>query len=105
MKPAAPNLTGAVVCRDTEMKFEDIVNSLNPEQYASLKRAVELGKWPDGRVLAGEQRELSLQVLIAYDARHKPEEERIGYVHTEKKTECEHEHHEHADEVPIKILQ
>lgn len=89
------------------MKFEEIVKSLNPDQYDSLKRAVELGKWPDGRVLAGEQRELSLQILIAYDILHKAEQDRIGYVHTEKKTECEHDDHDvnHVHEVPIKILQ
>ena len=89
------------------MKFEDIVKSLGPEQYESLKKAVELGKWPDGRVLAGEQREISLQVLIAYDVMHKAEQDRIGYVHVEKKTVCEHDDHGHDDEheVPIKILQ
>jgi uncharacterized protein YeaC (DUF1315 family) len=89
------------------VKFEDIVRSLTAQQYDSLKTAVELGKWPDGRVLVGEQRELSLQVLIAYDVLHKPEQDRIGYVHTEKKTECEHDDHNenHVHEVPIKFLQ
>ena len=78
------------------MKFAELVNSLTPEQYESLKRAVELGKWPDGRLLADEQRQTSLQVLIAYDSRHKAAADRIGHVPLEKPTECEHDHdHDH----------
>lgn len=81
------------------MKFAELVSSLTPEQYESLKRAVELGKWPDGRVLADEQRQTSLQVLIAYDLRHKDEGDRIGYVPLDKPTECEHDHdHDHNND-------
>jgi len=94
------------------MKFSDIVKSLTPERYEGLKRAVELGKWHDGRLLTQEERETSLQILIAYDAQHKAEQDRIGYVHTEKKTACEHDddedHHHHDDPVaaiPLKTLQ
>jgi len=74
------------------VKFETVVDSLTAQQYDSLKTAVELGRWPDGRVLAGEQRELSLRVLIAYDLKHKSEQDRIGYVPVSKPTDCEHDH-------------
>jgi uncharacterized protein len=85
------------------VKFETLIKSLTPERYEVLKRAVELGKWPDtqnvhdvhgagsSRMLTKEERETSLQILIAYDLAHKEEQDRIGYVHTEKKSECEHE--------------
>jgi len=73
------------------VNFESLIKSLTPERYEVLKRAVEWGKWPDGRILGNEERETSLQILIAYDAAHKAEQDRIGYVHTEKKLECEHE--------------
>jgi uncharacterized protein YeaC (DUF1315 family) len=48
-------------------------------QYESLKRAIEIGKWPDGRVLGEGQKELCMQAVIAYDER-KPLEQRTGYV-------------------------
>jgi len=66
------------------MNFEQLLVSINPDIYENLKRAVELGKWPDGRVLTREQRELSLQAVIAYETRHLPEEERSGYIPPKK---------------------
>jgi len=74
------------------MNFSDLLAALTPEQYEVLKRSVELGKWPDGRLLTTEEKESSLQVLIAYDICHKPVDERIGYVDTQKNTLCEDEH-------------
>ena len=72
------------------MEFEQLLSSINPEIYANLKRAVELGKWPDGRVLTPEQRQMSLQAVIAYEAKHLPEDERSGYIPPRaKKTSCE----------------
>lgn len=62
------------------MDFQKLIESITPEIYNNLKRAVELGKWPDGSSLTAEQKKNSLQVIIAYDARHKPEEDRIGYI-------------------------
>ena len=51
-----------------------------PDVYVSLKRAVELGKWPNGERLKPEQTELCLQTVIAWEQYHKPEEERTGYM-------------------------
>jgi uncharacterized protein YeaC (DUF1315 family) len=62
------------------MDFQQLIESITPEIYSNLKRAVETGKWPDGAPLTAEQREHSLQAIIAYDARHKSEEERVGYI-------------------------
>nr|WP_281646212.1 DUF1315 family protein [Parendozoicomonas sp. Alg238-R29] len=62
------------------MDFEQLLSTLTPEIVASMKRAVELGKWPDGRVLTQEQREQSLQAVLAWEARNLPEEQRIGYM-------------------------
>lgn len=73
------------------MNFADLIKSFTPERYEALKRAVELGKWHDGRLMTQEERETSLQVLIAYDLAYKPEHERIGYVHKEKLSECDHD--------------
>lgn len=62
------------------MDFQQLIESITPEIYENLKRAVETGKWPDGSPVSAEQRENSLQAIIAYDARHKAEEDRVGYI-------------------------
>lgn len=61
------------------MDFQQLLNSITPEIYQQLQKAVELGKWPDGRSINDEQRSLCMQAIIAYDQR-KPESERTGYV-------------------------
>ncbi|CAM3635752.1 YeaC family protein [Parendozoicomonas haliclonae] len=62
------------------MSFQDFVASLTPEVVANLRRGVELGKWPDGRPLTPEQREQSLEAVLAWEAKHLPEDQRTGYM-------------------------
>lgn len=62
------------------MDFLQLIDNLTPEIHQRLKRAVELGRWPDGTRLSAEQRELSLQAVIAYEARHVEASERVGYI-------------------------
>jgi hypothetical protein len=40
--------------------YQQMIESMTPDIYKSLKRAVELGKWPDGQRLTSEQRHNSL---------------------------------------------
>jgi uncharacterized protein YeaC (DUF1315 family) len=61
-------------------RFIELIRHITPDVYQSLKLAVEIGKWADGRPLTQEQRELSLQALIAWEAENLPEEQRIGYM-------------------------
>lgn len=70
------------------MNYQQLINSMTPDIYQNLKRAVELGKWPNGEKLSPEQRETCLQAVIAYDHRHKSEEERVGFIHTKKHDHC-----------------
>lgn len=70
------------------MDFQQLINNITPEIYENLKRAVELGKWPDGNKLTAEQLEHCMQAVMAYDLKHKPEEERTGFIHTQKHTHC-----------------
>ena len=79
------------------MQFDELMQALSPERYKALCRAVELGKWPDGRILGQEEREISLQLLIAHDAKFKARQDRIGYVPAEKLLECEHDGDHHQD--------
>ncbi|WP_339462826.1 YeaC family protein [Pseudomonas sp. EA_105y_Pfl2_R69] len=60
--------------------FLEAIENITPQIYQSLKLAVEIGKWPDGRKLTQEQKELTLQALIAWETHNLPEEQRIGYM-------------------------
>ena len=61
--------------------FNALIDSMTPEIWQNMKRAIEIGRWPDGRQLTAEQRELSLQAVIAWEIKQNiPEEERTGYL-------------------------
>ncbi len=62
----------------------DLVESLTPSMVGDLKQAIELGKFPDGRVVSNEQKELIMEAMILYDAVKLPEEERTGFIHRNK---------------------
>lgn len=90
------------------MDFQQIINAMTPDIYRNLKRAVEIGKWPDGRVLTAEQRELSLQAIIVYEARFVDAKERTGYIDRGSKEEgemCGDDHHDDGGEQSLKWLQ
>ena len=62
------------------MDIQQLLSGLTPEIYQNLKRAVELGKWPDGKPLSDEQKATSLQAVMAWQAMHldNPEHMNIG---------------------------
>ena len=70
-------------------EFDKILSEITPEIYANLQNSVAIGKWPNGLRLTAEQREQSLQLIIAYDQLHKNESERVGYV-APKNSHCSH---------------
>ncbi|WP_024460036.1 YeaC family protein [Marinimicrobium sp. LS-A18] len=70
------------------MNYQDLLNSLTPEIYDNLKRAVELGKWPDGRVVTPEQRQHCMEAVIAYEHKHLPPEQHTGYIPPKPHTHC-----------------
>ena len=61
------------------MDLQQLLNSITPDIYHQLQKAIEIGKWPDGRSISEEQRWLCMQAIIAYDQRN-PVTERTGYV-------------------------
>ena len=61
------------------MDLQQLLKSITPEIYQQLQKAVEIGKWPDGRSITEDQRSLCMQAIIAYDQRQ-PEDQRTGYV-------------------------
>ncbi|MCG8314684.1 MAG: YeaC family protein [Pseudomonadales bacterium] len=62
------------------MNFEAMIQSITPEIYENLKRAVELGRWNDGTLLTKDQLESCMQAIIAYDHQYLSEEQRVGYI-------------------------
>jgi uncharacterized protein len=69
------------------MNIEQMLAVLDADIVARLKTAVEIGKWPNGIVLTQEQRQISMQAVIAWEAKNLPETERSGYIDKGHKTE------------------
>ena len=85
--------------------FSELVDSIDATTYQNLKRAVELGKWPNGQPLSKDQQALCLQAVIAYEKTNLPAEEHSGYIPPQKHTHCGSTQGEIAndDEQPIKF--
>ncbi len=62
------------------MDYLQVVSSMTPDIYRGLLRAVEIGKWPDGRALTSAQRAEALQALIAWGKLHLPPNEQVGFI-------------------------
>lgn len=52
------------------MDIDTLIGSLDEPTYMRLRQAVETGKWQDGTVLTDEQKQNSLQIVIAWQAKH-----------------------------------
>lgn len=52
------------------MNFEQLISHISPELFQQLQTAVEIGRWPDGSRLNDEQREMLIQALMLWQARH-----------------------------------
>lgn len=90
------------------MSFKQLIEKITPEIYRNLQRAIEIGKWPDGRLLTAEQRELSMQAVIAFEAQHVDERERTGFIDRGSKAQgevCADDHADATTEQPMKWLQ
>lgn len=62
------------------MTLEEMLQTLTAEGVENLRAAVELGKWPDGRLLDPEQKALCLQALIAWEQKYVPASQRSGFL-------------------------
>ena len=52
------------------MELLSLVETMTEEMYLRLKCAAETGKWPEGTLVAKEQKESALQIIMAYQAKH-----------------------------------
>ena len=62
------------------MDYQQLIETMTPQVYASLKRSLELGKWPDGSVLTTRQREDSMAAIIAWGEKHLSPDQRVGFI-------------------------
>jgi uncharacterized protein YeaC (DUF1315 family) len=62
------------------MDFEQIIATMTPEIHENLKRAIEIGKWPNGVLLTLQQKESCMEAVISYEGKFLNEEERVGYI-------------------------
>lgn len=62
------------------MNLDQILNSMTPEIHSNFKRAIELGKWPNGTALTEQQKETCMEAIISYEQVHLQESERVGYI-------------------------
>lgn len=67
--------------------LEDLLQILNPQVVGSLKRAIELGKWPNGVALTEDQKSLCGEAVAQWEMRHMDPQSRVGYV-PPKATPC-----------------
>ena len=84
------------------MSFLKLAESLTPEAYEALKRGVELGKWPDGRVLKKTKKQICLQAIMLHEQR-KPSEERSGFL-PKKKKDCLNSPGQQKLELPAQVI-
>lgn len=81
------------------MNIDEVLKVMTPELYERFKRAIELGKWPDGRKLSKEQLETCMQSVIAFEMHNLSPEEHTGYV-PPKANACDTEHDHAATDEP-----
>ncbi len=64
--------------------YKKAISELTPDIYQNLKKAIEIGKWPNGQQLTQEQKENAMQAVIAYELHHNmSDDQRIGYVNVQ----------------------
>ena len=83
----------------THESMQAVLDSITPEIHENLKSAVETGRWANGDRLTPQQLEHSLQAIIAWETRHLPEHQRVGYIDTSalQKSHCDEPGHTHAE--------
>ena len=85
------------------MTFDELLSNMTPEIHSTMKTAVELGKWPDGRRLNDEEREACMQAVIAYDEKNLPEDQRVGFIDRTKADGSQHSPSQSTEQI-VKIL-
>jgi uncharacterized protein YeaC (DUF1315 family) len=62
------------------MVYRQLTQRMSVAQYEALKKALEVGKWPDGRRLSDEQKRHCMAGIIQWESLHVSDELRTGYI-------------------------
>jgi len=87
------------------MDFHTLIERMDANTCEALQRAIETGKFPDGRRLTDDQRALCMEAVLAWQIRNLPPERRIGYIDRSTRAKgavCVSDDHLH-DEQPLHI--
>ncbi|MBY6191785.1 YeaC family protein [Microbulbifer agarilyticus] len=71
--------------------LDELLKILNPQIVGSLKRAIELGKWPNGVAITAEQKMLCAEAVAHWEQQHTDPKSRVGVV-PPKSTPCADKH-------------
>ena len=81
--------------------FRSAAATLDRPSYENLRRALALGRWPDGRRLDERQRQICLEAVVAWEAIHLPPEARTGHL---ERGACADTSAEPDAPTPVRIL-
>ena len=87
------------------MDFKQLIENITPQIHSNLKRAIEIGKWPDGRALTQQQKQLCMEAVLNYEQRFVDETERVGYIDRGSKADgeiCDDDNQASNDPAPLK---
>ena len=87
------------------MNLQELLNNITPDIYNNLKRAIELGKWPDGNKISQEQLQLCMQAVIAYEHRHLTPEQHTGFIPPKPHSVCADGHEHPEQNKPLKWVE
>jgi len=62
------------------MEYNQLIAQLTPEVYLRLKAAIEIGKWPDGRVLSEDQKASCMEAVLRYQSMKLDSKQHSGYM-------------------------
>jgi uncharacterized protein YeaC (DUF1315 family) len=85
------------------MSINELVKNLTPDVFDNLRTAVELGKWPDGNPLSDEQKQNTLQLVMAYQSQVLKSTEHFtvgadGQIVNRKKSDLQNQYKEKTDD-------
>ena len=62
------------------MRYQHLIDNMTTEIYASLKTAIEIGKWPNGVCLTDTQQALCMEAVLRWQASHLASDQHTGYI-------------------------
>lgn len=62
------------------MEYNQLIAQLTPDVYLRLKTAIEIGKWPDGRLLNADQKASCMEAVLRYQAMKLNPSEHTAYM-------------------------